>query len=67
MRKPCPQSRRAPGSRIFMMGLGLTNILELQAVFGDVVPFVGTLVRSGTAIVAFILPALRSLVVIAIA
>jgi hypothetical protein len=50
-----------------MMGLGLTNILELQAVFGDVVPFVGTLVRSGTAIVAFILPALRSLVVIAIA
>jgi uncharacterized membrane protein len=51
----------------FAMGLGLSIILGPLSVVLDVVPFLGSMVRGASALVAFVLAALMSLVVIAIA
>ena len=50
-----------------IMGMGLATIMGPLAVLGDVIPFVGNLVRGASGIVAFALAGVLSLIVIAIA
>ena len=50
-----------------IMGMGLATIVGPLAVLGDVIPFVGSLVRGASGVVAFALAGVLSLSVIAIA
>ena len=50
-----------------IMGMGLATIVGPLAVIGDVIPFVGSLIRGASGFVAFALAGVLSLIVIAIA
>lgn len=50
-----------------IMGMGLATIVGPLAVLGDVIPFIGSLIRGASGFVAFALAGVLSLVVIAIA
>jgi hypothetical protein len=55
------------GVGFFLMFLGLTLVFKPIAVFGDVIPFVGTLLGAGLAVFAGAVAAALSLITIAIA
>jgi len=55
------------GGGFFLMFMGLSMVFAPLSVAGDVVPFIGTMFRYGTALVAGVMAAFFSLVTIAIA